>query len=1151
MSVFRPCPSVAMACVPARRAKFSFLIDVCLITLLRMTQVTLVTGCSGTGKTEKLLDHYRAALDRARAELRPGSTLWLTPNRRIQRLMTQQLMSNRSTACFEPHVLTFDRFAEKILEAAGRRSTPISPVMKRLLLRRIAKSLQDRGELRYFRSIAGTSGFLDVISGFISELKREEIWPDTFADACFMRTSAFARRDQEIGLIYTEYQRHLTEQNWYDNEGRFWLARTALSEGVRGPFGKVQSLVVDGFADFTQTQYEILGHLSGWIEDVSISLPLEQPLARHDLFVKPETAIKRIRQQLPKETTVRMERFSNGPHQLPGADHWAHSVRIIADRLFCNPRLIQASPDAAGLEIIAATGPMGEWEALAHRIKAMLAGDPHRPDQNVHVRPQEIVIGLRAISDEGPRLRNYLASAGLPVWCEAELPFASSHIVRAILSVIQLELEDWPFERLLAVLDSNFFQPQWKELQGGRSIRMVASLLRQLRLDSGREIILRVLARYANETSSGPSGRSHALSTSARLASTLVNRLSRTLDPFRRSHTLGDWADVLAAVGEELGWTKRTDTIGDRLADSESRDLDLLQRTLRTAAEADLKMTAGKRPQKLTLAEFAAELRDFLSHETLAAEPEPGGCIRILGIEQIRNMDVPHLFLLGLTENSFPGNRSEDCLFSEAERRDFISRGVALQHRSSHHADEMLLFYSVVTRARKSLTLSYPAVNSKGQPVFPSPYVTALVSLFTRDAITVRREGRLDPVPETERALTATDLRLAGMIKARQGEPELFRAVMEQEALRKPAWNTLAACEMADHRFHQRGFTSYEGRLELPQNLDRLRRQYGSQHQFSATELEAYARCPFEFWVSNVLNIRAVESPREGTDYASRGTLLHQVVAKLLIEGVLADPETLQKRFRELVRLELDRQVPETDLQRALINIERLTLNQWADAFAEQQINYDVKISENLKQLQSLAPEIPFGRLPEAPVATLDSHPAIQFGDAENTVSLRGRIDRVDVGSFEGHPAYVVVDYKTGKSPFHNRNELIAGRSIQLALYLLAIKRLGLVSQDAIPFQMGFWMLKETGFKPGMTRNFERLDVADVQVLETILDHLLPRLAEGIRSGRFVVENEDPNCTGRCPFRTVCRVNQLRPLAESLGKQSPPPVDPSADANEE
>ena len=459
----------------------------------------------------------------------------------------------------------------------------------------------------------------------------------------------------------------------------------------------------------------------------------------------------------------------------------------------------------------------------------------------------------------------------------------------------------------------------------------------------------------------------------------------------------------------------------------------------------------------------------------------------------------------------------------------------------------MFLFYSIVTRARQSLILSYPSVNSKGQPVFPSPYVTALISLFTKDAVTISREGRLDPVPETNQALTLSDLRLAGMIEARQGHPELFRAVMELEPLQKPTWNTLAACEMADYRFHQRGFTKYEGRLELAQNLNALRQRFGSQHQFSATELEAYARCPFQFWLSTVLRIDAVDSPEEGTDYAGRGNLLHEVLAKLLIEGALADPDRLRTRFTELVNLQLEMQTPETPLQRALIDIERQILNRWADAFTEQQLNYDRQTSEVLKQTQSLAPEIPFGRLPEAPSATIDSHPDIQFGHDEQTVKMRGRIDRVDVGSYEGHPAYVVIDYKTGKPPSFSNNELIAGRSIQLALYLLAIKRMGLVSPDAIPFQMGFWGLKEKGFKTGMTRSFERLDPAVVQRLDTILDDLLPRLAEGIRSGRFIVENPDAHCTGRCHYRTVCRVNQLRPLAESLGKQSPPPVDPAAD----
>ena len=118
--------------------------------------------------------------------------------------------------------------------------------------------------------------------------------------------------------------------------------------------------------------------------------------------------------------------------------------------------------------------------------------------------------------------------------------------------------------------------------------------------------------------------------------------------------------------------------------------------------------------------------------------------------------------------------------------------------------------------------------------------------------------------------------------------------------------------------------------------------------------------------------------------------------------------------------------------------------------------------------------------------------------------------------SVAGHPAYVVIDYKTGQRPRLANDDLISGRSIQLGLYLTAIKRLGLVGADAVPYQMGFWSLKETGFKPGMGRaKFEPLDKAIIQSLEILLDDLLPRLAEGIRSGRFVVENDDQNCR-RC-----------------------------------
>ena len=1110
-----------------------------------MSHVVIVTGIAGTGKTRLLLDEYLASLERARSEQRPGTTLWLTPNRRVQKTILQSISSKSGHACFAPNVLTFDLFAEKILEAAGRPATPISPVMKRLLLRRIVERLVAEKELKYFASIASTTGFLDVCSSFIAELKRDEVWPEHFVDACQGRKSAFARRDTELGLIYERYQHHLADQNWYDNEGRFWLARSALEDPKnRGAFAKVQFAAVDGFADFTKTQYEILGYLAGWIDRLMISLPVENPLERRELFAKPHAAIERILEQLPKQTSVQIERLSTTPDsraKSPREDvNWAPAIRTIATQQFANPRYVKASVDATGLEVIAATGQMGEWEAVALRIKKLLSAqslfafdDLNSRSKSFSVRPQEIVIGLRSIADDGPRLCEYLKSAGVPVWCEAGTPLETTAIVKAVMAVWQLELEDWPFERLMAVLDSSYFQPQWPERRDGQAVRAVSAFLRHVNISSGRELILRAVTRYAAESDT----RKGSLTRMAQLAAPLLNRLSRTLEQLRRSHTLDDWADILSTIAEELGWSSSSATGRDLFVPG-STDLDLLQRILRTAGEADRKLAGKTKPKKLDLTQFAAELRDLLSHEALKPTPEPGGTVRILSVEQLRNLDIPYLFLMGMTETSFPSNRTDDCLFSEAERLEFIARGVPLRHRTADHADEMLLFYSITTRARRRLTLSYPAVNSSGQEVYPSTYVTALLSLFDKKAVTWAHEGQLDPVPRRDRALTLTDLRLLAVTEAREGKPELFRLLLE-DPLRSTSCNTLAACDVAHQRFEQHGFTAYEGRLELPRNLAVLQSRFGMHHQFSATELEAYARCPFQFWLSTVLKVGAIESPEEGTDHAARGTLLHDVVAQLLSEQMLDGSEETRARFRELVDLQLERQYPETDLQRSLIQIERTILSEWSDAFVEQQGMYGEKLSELLKEMSSFASEIPFGNLPDRPVADERSYPPIQFGRDENAVKLRGRIDRVDVGRFEGKPAYVVVDYKTGRRPTSNDRELISGRSIQLALYLIAIKQLGLVGPEAIPVQMGYWILQETGFKPGFGSRMKALEPEKIRWMESVLHQLLPQLASEIRSGRFVVENEDESCTSRCAFRTVCRVNQIRPLIVDKEKYSP------------
>ena len=1109
------------------------------------SQLTLLVGRAGSGKTERLLDEYRLALRAARELRRLGSVLWLAPTRRAQQAIVEQLLSANEPVQLAPQVLTFDVFAEKILAAAGRPASPISPVMKRLLLRRIVAELHAGGLLASFASVVHTSGFLDVVTSFISELKREEVWPEDFLAACLRRPGGRSQRNAELGRIYERYQVQLTAQDWYDNEGRFWLTRTALAEGVRGPFASVEFLAVDGFADFTQTQSEILGLLMGWIGRATITLPLEQPTSRTDLFAKPGVALAQLQKHLPDGASCRIESLS--------VDHstWQPGQARIVEGLFANPRENQPTDDAAGIELIAATGPAGECEAVARRIKQLLESG---------VAPKQIVVALRSIADDGPAWSDFLTQAGVPVWCEAKLPLASSPVVKALFSLLQLELENWPFARLMSVLDSNLFLPRWPEAQSGRAVRSVAAALRRLKLHAGRDLMLRVLPRVAtgliqDEPALEPDEDNPAASlvaeasaaSIAALAEPLLARLSRTTERLRRKHTLVDWTDTLATLGRELGWS-RSGLGAEDLTDSpEARDWDLLQRIVRTAAEADEKLASSPitKPTRklplLDLAEFTAELRDLLSGETIPIPADPGGCVRVLDVEQVRHLSVPHLFVVGLSENSFPQNRADDCLFGDAERRDLAARGLALRHREQHQQDEMFLFYSLATKARASLTLSYPAINRKGQSVFPSPYVTALRSLFTDAALPLSHEGQLDPVPNLDRALTATDLRLVAMTEARAARPGLFNHLLSKPEWQRVGWNLLATLDVNVHRFHTRGFTSYEGRLELPQNLDALRMRFGSQHQFSATELEGYATCPFRFWLGKVLKLDALPTPEEGTDYAARGSLIHDVLAKLLVEGLDSDEETLAARFRQLVEEHLGHRFHETELQRALTRIEGELLGQWGDAFAKQHFEYREKLSSVWTgHKPSLAPEIPFGSLRDAtPDESEPHHDPIVFGDEDRAVRVRGRIDRVDVGLVAGQTVFTVIDYKTGRPPKSNEAELQTGRAIQLALYTLAVRRLGLAGPEAVPFQMGYWLLKETGFKRGYqreTKSFDGLDSAVIDSLEQILDDVIPKLAEGLRSGKFLVENADRDCTGHCPYHTTCRVNQLRPLAESLHK---------------
>ncbi len=168
---------------------------------------TVLIGPVRNDKTLRLLAWYRLALSRGR----PGEVLWLAPTGRSATVVRDRLITDCFSACFSPAVMTFERFADAVLEASPTWVHPIGELIQRQLIRRLIDRASQDGRLRHFAPIAATSGFVELVSRFIRECKRLEIWPEHFEEAC--KAKGETVKDAELAELYAQYQLQLIRHN--------------------------------------------------------------------------------------------------------------------------------------------------------------------------------------------------------------------------------------------------------------------------------------------------------------------------------------------------------------------------------------------------------------------------------------------------------------------------------------------------------------------------------------------------------------------------------------------------------------------------------------------------------------------------------------------------------------------------------------------------------------------------------------------------------------------------------------------------------------------------------------------------------------------------------------------------------------------------
>lgn len=474
-----------------------------------------------------------------------------------------------------------------------------------------------------------------------------------------------------------------------------------------------------------------------------------------------------------------------------------------------------------------------------------------------------------------------------------------------------------------------------------------------------------------------------------------------------------------------------------------------------------------------------------------------------------RTLQFDAVFIAGAAERAIPAVPRQDPLLHDADRRalnEFLGAEALRLHRARPEHDRSI-FALAQSAARGRFTASYARRTSAiGSPAHPSalllaafgepgrpllserqleehPDFTRLIASVSGAAPTVDQAGAGEWYP-ARRALDEADLRLAAL------SPDSVDAVR----LLFDAWPEGAprADRARRARANTAEFTEYDGLIAVdPEKWS----PFAADMAFAPTALERYAACPYRFFLSKVLGVRAVSEPDENVELAplDRGDIMHQIFEQWVRAWIGREDRSVGwpeyagdgGKLREVAEPILDR--AQEDRKLGGPNV--------APA-VRKEILEDLEMARAHESARSGGDWHPIAV--EHPIDGV----RIDAGGGRE-ITVKGRIDRVDAGPGNARRA---IDYKTGKPADEGALGFASGKALQLPLYLHGLnQQAGHQADLAASTAELAYITRRGGFArhdlPGLP--FARAGTPAAPTYADILREVVETLTSGMQEGRF------------------------------------------------
>jgi len=493
-----------------------------------------------------------------------------------------------------------------------------------------------------------------------------------------------------------------------------------------------------------------------------------------------------------------------------------------------------------------------------------------------------------------------------------------------------------------------------------------------------------------------------------------------------------------------------------------------------------------------------------------------GSGVFVAPLRQAAGCDFDRVYIVGMAEGSYPAIGSEDPLLP-----DRIRSGIpGLKTLGDQRASARRRYLTALGSAQKRILVWPRSQPGATRQVGPARWLTEAAEIIHGKALPpdlLKANGLLEIVPPAARQSAETEPvdRYEYELRSLAAWSASGRSAEQHFLFTEPGETLSTGRELERSRFQARRLTRWDGSIGPNVGPDVTWSPKSLSVIASSTRLEAWASCPFKYFLTYEVGVEPTETPEaaETLSALDRGSIIHEILDKFIgdkLDQPISNAEDDGEHLRRVISEHLDTFEKNGLTGRPVLwRLERERITRGLLDFLDV---HRSRIQE--RGQRPVATELGFGDGQKVPAVVVQLPGGRQ-------IRFRGWIDRVDA---DGSNA-TVIDYKSGRGSYFSKiadDPVDGGKHLQLPIYALAVKQW---RPNADSIDAEFWFVMDDAGSAKVGTSLE----AAAPRFEQVVNEIVSGIEEGVFPA-YPGQGSIPTSSGGyapancayCPYDRIC-----------------------------